>query len=471
MLQRSGECLMTYQETGMTEFPTFPSFVGGAVCEVSEAIIESAVARATRSASLVRALSSHDRALILDRVALTLEAEIDALSAEIAAESGSLTARDMLLEVRRAAEVFTLCAAQVRIGLSEMLAVDSVERGRGVLGYVTRVPIGPILGITAYNGPLLIAAHKIAPAVGAGAPIVIKPSPRVPRAAIRLAQMVVAAGWPADALSVVTADNAATLALVRDPRLPVISFTGGDFGWTIREMAPRKKVHLELGGVGAVYVAADANLDIAARECAEAAFVRSGQSCIAVQRIYVEGSVYTDFAQRFVTEVAAMQPGRDRAIGPMVDADAAVRVEGFIDDARTGGATVLCGGRRDGAALAPTVLANVAPDMQIMRLEAFGPVVALCAVDGLDDAIDQINAVSGAIHHGLYTADIDTALAAVERIRAGGVVINGPGTWRVDHAPYGGTGTSGTGREGCRYAIEEFTEPRVVIIRPSTPRR
>jgi acyl-CoA reductase-like NAD-dependent aldehyde dehydrogenase len=250
----------------------------------------------------------------------------------------------------------------------------------------------------------------------------------------------------------------------------VISFTGGDFGWKIREMAPRKKVHLELGGVGAVYVAADANLAIAARECAQAGFVRSGQSCIAVQRIYVDRRVHAEFLQLMADEVGALQPGAGRGIGPMTDTAAADRVEGFITDARATGATVLCGGSRDGAMIAPTLLAGVALDSRIMRHEVFGPVVAVAAVDGLDAAIAQINAVSGAIHHGLYTADIDTALTAADRIEAGGVVINGPGTWRVDHAPYGGIGSSGMGREGCRAAIEEFTAPKVVIIRPAHPR-
>ncbi|MBL8584666.1 MAG: aldehyde dehydrogenase family protein, partial [Rhizobiaceae bacterium] len=219
-------------------------FVAGEECAADAAGVERAVALAAASADRVRRASSFERGAVLDKVAAALAADAEAIASALAGESGYLTVRDMTLEVQRAVEVFTLTAAYVRTGLTESLNVDAVERARGAMAYIRREPIGPILGITAYNGPLLIAAHKIAPAIGAGAPIVLKPSPRVPLATIRLAQTVVAAGWPKEAIAVVDVDNDATMELVRDSRLPVISFTGGTVGWKIKEAVPLKRVHL-----------------------------------------------------------------------------------------------------------------------------------------------------------------------------------------------------------------------------------
>ncbi|MGW9331770.1 aldehyde dehydrogenase family protein [Bosea sp. NPDC055594] len=431
--------------------------------------VEDAIARLAAAAAKIRATSSHDRAAILDKMAVSLAGDLESIAQALAEESGYLSFSDMKLEVQRTVEVFQLAAAYARVGMSEVLNVDAVERARGAVGYIRREPIGPILGITAYNGPLLIPAHKLAPAVAAGAPLVLKPSPRVPRAAIELAKRVVAAGWPAEAVAVLDLDNDATMALVCDERLPIVSFTGGEIGWTIKDMVPRKHVHLELGGIGAVLIAADANLDQAARECAAAGFVRSGQSCISVQRIYVEQPVYQAFVEKFVMQVAPMQIGGPAAISPMVDAASAQRVKLLIDDAVGKGAKLACGGTRSEAMLEPTVLLGATAEMTVMRKEAFGPIVAVSPVASLESAIDEINAVSGSIHHGIYTASIDAAFHAADRIRAGGVIINGPATWRVDHMPYGGTGTSGFGREGIRYAVEQFTEPKVIIVRPTSP--
>ena len=444
-------------------------FIAGEKRPIGPEQVERAIALAAASADKVRRTSSFDRAAILDKVVASLAESAAEIAQALADESGYLSVKDMQLEVQRAIEVFTLTAAYARTGMSESLNIDAVERARGAIGYIRREPIGPILGITAYNGPLLIPSHKIAPAIAAGAPIVIKPSPRVARAALELARRVVVAGWPGEAIAVVDVDNEATMALVRDPRLPVISFTGGAVGWKIKEMAPMKRVHLELGGVGAVFIAADGNVALAAQECATGGFVRSGQSCISVQRIYVERSRYDEFVQLFVARVEDMQPGSAGAISPMVDEAAAKRVEAVIVDAVSRGATVACGGDRQGALLPPTVLIGATGDMLVMRNEAFGPVVAVSPVDSTEEAIAEMNAVSGAIHHGLYTSNIDTALRLCDEIRAGGVIINGPSTWRVDHMPYGGVGTSGFGREGVRFAVEEYTEPKVIVVRPSVP--
>jgi len=446
-------------------------FIEGEECAVGAAAVERAVALAAAALDKVRRTSSFDRAAVLDKVAVVLAAKAAEIAQALADESGYLTVKDMTLEVQRAVEVFTLTAAYARTGMSETLNVDAVERARGAVAHIRREPIGPVLGITAYNGPLLIAAHKIAPAIAAGAPIVLKPSPRVPLATIRLARMVVEAGWPREAVAVLDVDNDATMALVRDPRLPVISFTGGMVGWKIKEAVPLKRVHLELGGVGAVFVAADGNVAVAAQECVAGGFVRSGQSCISVQRIYVERPRYQEFVDAFTARVRDMRPDSPAAIGPMVDDAAAKRVEAVIVDAVSRGATVACGGSRQGAYIEPTVIIGATGEMTVMRNEVFGPVVAVSPVDSADEAIAEMNAVSGAIHHGIYTANIDTAFRMCDEIRAGGVIVNGPGTWRVDHMPYGGTGTSGFGREGVRFAVEEYTEPKVIVVRPSAPQQ
>jgi acyl-CoA reductase-like NAD-dependent aldehyde dehydrogenase len=445
------------------------AFIGGEDATLDDAAVERAVAGVSAAIAQTRRLSSYDRAAILDKVVLSLKADADAIVEEMTDESGCLTRRDMVLELERTIEVFSLSAAAAREGIESLVNLDAALRGRDATGIVRAEPIGPVLAITAFNGPMLIAAHKIAPAIVAGCTIVIKPSPRVPRSAVLLARRVIAAGWPNEALAVLPLDNDATMKIIQDPRLPLITFTGGEIGWKIKDAVPRKRVHLELGGVGAVIVAADADLEMAAEQCTAGGFVRSGQACLAVQRIYVERPAYQRFIGLMTARVSALVTGDPRnpatEVGPLVDEAAARKVEALIVDATGKGARLMCGGTREGALIQPAVLADVTPNMRLMRTEAFGPVVALAPVDSLAEAVAEANAVDGAIHVGIYTNDIDLALTMADRIRAGGVIINGPSAWRVDQMPYGGTGTSGFGREGVRSMVAEYTEPKVVVIR------
>ena len=431
--------------------------------------IETAVASALACQRSLKAMSSFERAQILDRVAQALRAAREDLASGMAKESGYLTLRDMQLEVDRSVEVFTLSAALARVGLDETINIDAVARGRGAIGLVKRRPFGTVLGITAFNGPILIAAHKIAPAIVAGCPVIIKPSPRVRQSAIRLAECVLSAGWPAEALAVLPATDEQTAALIRDERLPVISFTGGDFGWQVKDMVPRKRVHLELGGVGAVIVAADADLDLAARECAMGGFVRSGQACLSVQRIYVQRPVYSRFLDRLRQEIARIVVGPvadpETQVGPLVDAAAASRVDDLIEDAVARGARRLCGGPREQGLVPPTLLADATAEMRVMRREAFGPVVAVAPFDAFEEAVAEANAIGGAIHTGIFTSNLDTAFRLADEVDAGGVIINGSNAWRVDQMPYGGVGKSGFGREGIRSMVEEYTEPKVIVVR------
>jgi aldehyde dehydrogenase (NAD+) len=260
-----------------------------------------------------------------------------------------------------------------------------------------------------------------------------------------------------------------TMQLVRDPRLPMISFTGGEIGWAIKDAAPRKHVHLEMGGVGCVLVAPDADLDEVAEQCVIGGFVRSGQACLSVQRIYAHEDVHDALIERLEARIAALPTGDpadpDTEVGPLVDLGAAERVQEIVDEAVACGASVRCGGHREDVLVQPTLLTEVRPQMRVLRQEVFGPVVAVMRIRDMTEGIDEANAVGGALHVGVFTRDIDLALNLADELDAGGVIINGSNAWRIDNMPYGGTGLSGFGREGVRAMIEEITASKVIVIR------
>jgi acyl-CoA reductase-like NAD-dependent aldehyde dehydrogenase len=451
------------------------AFVGGVRTPLDDpqATIETAVAGVVAAQPGLRELSSADRAAILDRIVAMLSEDVESLADELADEARFLTRNDMVLEVQRAIDVCTLTAAAVREGFDRVVNLAGSARGRDTLAVVKRVPIGPMLAITAFNGPMLIAAHKLAPAIATGTAAVLKPSPRVPRAGVAFAERIVAAGWPAEALAVLPVGNEETMALVTDPRLPVISFTGGDIGWAIKDAAPRKHVHLELGGVGAVLVAADADLDEVAEQCVIGGFVRSGQACLGVQRIYAHADVYEPLVERLRARVGALsfadpaQP--DTNVGPLVDERSAERVQGLIDDAVGKGAELSCGAPRADALIAPTLLSETSAEMAIMRNEAFGPVIAVARITSMDEGLREANAAGGALNAGVFTQDIDLALALADDLDAGSVIINGSNAWRIDTMPFGGTGTSGFGREGVHAMVNELTTTKTVVIRRRKP--
>lgn len=447
------------------------AFLGGRRVPFSdpEASAEAAVAGVVASQPEVKRLSAADRAAILDRLAAALGVRAVPLAAELAAEAGCLTRKDMELEVERAIDVITLCAAAAREGFDELVNLEGSPRGRDAISIVRRVPYGPMLGITAFNGPLLIAVHKVCPAIVAGVPVVLKPSPRVPRAGVAFAELVVESGWPADALAVLPAGDELTMKLVEDPRLPVISFTGGPVGWKLKDAAPRKHVHLELGGPGAVLVAADGDLEECAEQCVAGGFVRSGQACLSVQRIFAVEEVYDELVEKLATRVGALsyESGTEGAadVGPLVDEGAADRVEGMIADARERGARVVVGGEREGAVVAPTLLADVDPEMAVMRREVFGPVIAVARVGSLGEALPEANSIGGMLQAAVFTADVDLALTLAGELDAGSVIVNGSNAWRIDSMPFGGTGMAGSGREGVRAMVYEITTTRNTVIR------
>lgn len=454
-----------------TATETLEALVGGERVPLAdpEAMLEGAVAGVVAAQAEVKRLSAAERAAILDRVAAALRERAGTLADELAAEAGCLTRNDMVGEVDRAIDTATLTAAATREGFDTLVNLDGSSRGRDAISIVRRVPYGPMLGITAFNGPLLIPVHKVCPAIAASVPVVLKPSPRVPGAAIAFAELVVEAGWPADALAVLPVGSDLTMRLVRDDRLPVISFTGGAVGWEIKDAVPRKQVHLELGGPGAVLVAADADLEEAASQCVAGGFVRSGQACLAVQRIFAVPEVHDELVERLAAEIGKLAvEGRCEGapdVGPLVDEASADRVWGMLDDAREKGATIVTGGERDGVVIAPTLLADVTPDMAVMRGEVFGPIIAVAKVGSLAEALAEANSVGGMLQAGVFTRDVDLALSVADELDAGGVIVNGSNAWRIDSMPFGGTGQAGSGREGVRAMVTEITTTKNIVIR------
>lgn len=445
--------------------------VDGARVEIEAALLERAIAGIEASFEETLAMEPWQRAAICDATAERLTSGREGLLDDLCAEARFLTRGDMELEFDRAIDVLRFTAAAVREGTDETVNLPGSPRGSGAIGLISRVPLGPLLAITAFNGPLLIAAHKISAAAGIGAPVVVKPSPRVPAAAVALGEVFVESGWPASALVVAPVDDDLTMSLVEDARLPVISFTGSaPVGWSIREAAPRKHVHLELGGIGSTLVAAESDLDRVVESCVTGGFVRSGQACLSVQRILVEARACEELVEKLEWAIGRLSFGDPDAgrfdVGPLVDGRSADRVEELIGEAVSRGARLVIGGERSGNLIAPCLLVDVDESMAIATSEAFGPVIAVSAVEALTDAVHLVNGMPGLLNVGLFVRDIDEAFGLARRIRAGAVLINGSNAWRVDNMPFGGTGHAGTGREGARFLMEEISERKTVVVVP-----
>ena len=351
-----------------------------------------------------------------------------------------------------------------------MLPLDVNAASLGRWGIVKRVPLGPVLAITPFNFPLNLTAHKVAPAIAVGAPIVQKPASQTPLSALALREIVLAAGWPKDAYAVLPIPGAAAEALVLDPRLPVVSFTGsGAVGWRLKALVPKKRVALELGGNAAVVVHSDADLDDAARRTAVGAFSYAGQSCISVQRALVHRPVLEAFRSKLLQRAAELVVGdpldEKTDVGPMIAPEEAARAEAWMKEAVQGGATMLSGGTRTGECLFPTILENTTPSMKVEAQEVFAPVVTLVPYDDWDEALRRVNDSKYGMQAGVFTRDLWRIQRAFDVLEVAAVLVNDVPTWRADRMPYGGVKESGSGREGPAYAMEEFTEPRLLVIR------
>jgi acyl-CoA reductase-like NAD-dependent aldehyde dehydrogenase len=432
------------------------------------AAISAAIGDAQAAFAETRQVPSWKRAETLRRIRDGIAGRRADFTEAIVAEAGK-PIRFAESEVDRCLVTFSIAAEEATRGGGEVIPVDLEPRAEGLWCSVERFPKGVVAALTPFNFPLNLLAHKVAPAIACGCPVVAKPSPRTPRAAVLVAEEIAKTDWPAGAFSVVVCDNADAPALWRDPRVAIVSFTGSDaVGWKIKEEAPRKTVVLELGGNAAAIVHDDADLDAAARQLAASAFAFGGQVCIKAQRILVSRAVFEPFLDRFVAASRALPAGDLRdprtALCPLIDEEAARRVESWIGEAVAAGAVPRLGGARDGRSVPPTILTGVDPDAKVRRREVFGPVAIVDPYETFDDALAAANDTAYGLHAALFTRDIGRVRTAFRSLEVGGVLVNEPPSTRIDNFPYGGVKASGSGREGVRSAILEYTEPRVLLV-------
>ena len=461
--------------TGSSSLAVHHPFDGSVVAEVSladPAQVEAAVAAAHAVRHEAAGLPAHVRATALDHVARGLAERHEDVARLITAESGK-PVRWARVEVARAASTFRWAAEEARRWAGELQRLDTEPGADGRIGLVRRFPRGPVLAIAPFNFPLNLVAHKLAPAIAVGAPVVVKPAPRTPLSSLLLGELLAETELPAGMVSVLTVRDDQAMDLVRDERLPVVSFTGsGPVGWMIRDAVPRKHVTLELGGNAAVVVCADwssaDDLDRAAQRIATFAVYQGGQSCISVQRVLADRSVYDALVDRVVAAVERLGVGdpADEAtdVGPLIDEASARRVESWVDEAAAAGAKVLTGGTRDGSTYAPTVLVDVPADAKVACEEVFGPVLVIAPVDGTDQAFADVNVSRFGLQAGVFTRDLATAFRAHRELEVGGVVVGDVPSYRADQMPYGGVKESGVGREGVRYAMEDLSYERVLVL-------
>jgi acyl-CoA reductase-like NAD-dependent aldehyde dehydrogenase len=440
--------------------------VVGRVAKGGAAEARRAVDAAARA--LESPLPAHKRAEILVKVAGLIGRRHEEVARTISDEAGKpiKTAR---VEASRAMSTYTFAAVEARKLAGEMIPMESAQAGEGKLGFTVRKPIGVVGAISPFNFPCNLVAHKLAPALAAGCPVVLKPASATPLSALLLAELELEAGLPDGWLNVLVGPASEIGdVLVEDERVKLITFTGsGDVGWKLQERAPRKRIKLELGNSTPVIVAADADVDATAAKLAANAFAFAGQSCISVQRIYVERASYDGFVQAFVPLVEALKVGDpaddDTDVGPVIDADARTRILEWIEEARGAGAKILTGGEANGL-IKPTVIAEIADDAKVSCEEVFGPVAIVNPVDSIAEAIERANGTRFGLQAGIFTASLDTALDAADRLEFGGVIVNEAPTFRSDQMPYGGIKASGNTKEGPAWAVREMTEERLVVI-------
>ena len=430
--------------------------------DIDDAVV--AALRAHRAETPAR----YERAGWLGRAAEITENEADRLAAIVVGESAK-PIKGARAEVARLASTLRWSGEEARRLDGELLPLDTVESYGTRAGLVTRVPVGPVLGITPFNYPLNLVAHKVGPALAVGCPIIVKPASATPLSALALADILDRAGAPSGSLSVLPVGAGAIQGLVVDERIAKISFTGSpEVGWPLKQRAPKARVTLELGGNAGVVVCPDADLEYATERIVWGAFNQAGQSCISAQRVYAHGDVYDALLERVVAATEDLvvgdpaDPSTD--VGPLIDGAATDRVERWVDEAIAGGARVLTGGKRDEPFYLPTVLADVDPAMKVSCEEVFGPVLVVERSSSFADALDGINASRFGLQAAVFTPRLDEAMTAFARLEVGGVVVNDVASWRADEMPYGGVKDSGSGREGVRYAMQEMTEPRLLVL-------
>lgn len=429
---------------------------------------EAAIAAAVKAFGTTRRLPAFERQRVLRRVAEGISERKEEFARTIAQEAGK-PIKAARSEVERAIFTFNIAAEESTRIYGEYLPLDWQEYTAGRWGIVRRFPLGPVAGITPFNFPLNLVVHKVAPAIAAGCSMVLKPAPQTPLSSLLLAELVRQAGWPDGGLNVLPLSNEDAGLLVTDERLKLISFTGSAaVGWDIKRRAGKKKVVLELGGNAGVIVHSDTDVAYAAERCVSGGFAYAGQTCISVQRILVENSVYGKFTDLLLAGVTKLRTGdpleESTDLGPLIRESDAARAADWVQEAVRGGARLLCGGTRRGSMMEPTVLAGTKPDMKVNCQEIFAPVVTVEPYTDFDTALRQINNSPYGLQAGIFTRDAKLIFQAYEELEVGGLVAGDVPSFRIDHMPYGGIKDSGLGREGLRYAIEEMTEPKLLVM-------
>src|SRR6266498_2700497 len=422
----------------------------------TDADIEDAVASAVETFKESRHLPTHARAEALMHISRGIAERVDQI-AEIVAR-----------EVGRAVSTFRWASEEARRFGGEFLPLDTEQSLGSRAGIVRRFPFGPVIGISPFNFPVNLVAHKIAPALAVGAPIVIKPAGVTPLGALALAELFDQTELPKGMLSVLPISSERAQKLVEDHRFKKFTFTGSGIGWKLKGLDPRKHVTLELGGNAGVIVHSDADLDNAAGRIAIGGYYQAGQSCISVQRVLVQSEVYDDFVARLVKQVESLKVGDPMDptvdVGPLIEGGAVERVEAWVNEAVARGAEILTGGRREGPLYYPTILANTTADMKVRCEEVFGPVITVQPYQTFEEALAEVNNTPYGLQAGVFTSSIERAMLAHRELEVGGVIINDMSAFRADQMPYVGSKESGYGREGLRYAMEEMTEPRIMVL-------
>jgi acyl-CoA reductase-like NAD-dependent aldehyde dehydrogenase len=439
------------------------------VALADDAVVDRAVAAAVKAAPAMAALPSYRRRDILNGCADRFVERFDELAEVLVVEGGKVI-KDARGEVQRLIDTFRIAAEEAtRIG-GEVLPMDIAERSADFIGFWKRVPIGPVSFITPFNFPYNLVAHKVAPAIAAGCPFILKPAEKTPVGALLLGEILAEFDLPEGAFSILPVPVEEAARFTEDERIKLMSFTGSDkVGWMLKGRSGKKPVVMELGGNAACLVDADADVEDAVDRLVFGGFYQSGQSCISVQRVLVHASIYEAVKDRLVNAVGALKGGDPRDpetfVGPLISQGDAERVVEWIDEAVSAGARLLVGGEREGAVVRPAVLENVDDESKLFTEEVFGPAMILEPFDDFDAALERINCSRYGLQAGLFLRDIGKIRKAWDRLDVGGVVINDVPSFRVDHMPYGGVKDSGLGREGIRFAIEDFTEIRLLAIR------
>ena len=459
-----------WRRTDLTESITNPSNgqIIADVCLAGEAEASEAIESSQTAFRAMRRLPSYARAEALLAIASSLKEQQEAFAQSITAESGKPVS-DSRREVARAVQTFTVASEEAKRIPGEVIPLDITPGTDGHLGVSRRFPIGPVLGITPFNFPLNLVAHKLAPCLAAGNPMVLKPAPQTPLTALLLGEVVSKVDLPQGALNIVPCPNSVAEKMVTDPRFALLSFTGSaSVGWMLKAKAGKKRVVLELGGNAAVIIERDADLEMAAQRCAAGGYGYSGQTCISVQRIFVHESVYDSFLKTFLAKVREMKLGdpldTQTVLGPLIDEGAALRVEEWIGEAVEKGGRLVQGGTRKGAYLDATVLTDVNSSMKVCSQEVFGPLVTVTPYQQLDEAIAEVNRSAYGLQAGIFSTNVNSVFHVFRELEVGAVLANEIPTFRADHMPYGGVKDSGLGREGVRYAIEDMTELKLLVL-------